>query len=69
MRQNALALTAFGVVAAAVFLIPVIGAIVMVPAASIGGLWLVCRLDKNGLRPKTLWITGPAPQKGAAEVA
>jgi len=54
MGQNALPLTAFGAVAALVFLVPVIGALVMVPAASIGGLWLVCRLDKDALRPPDL---------------
>lgn len=48
---NLLPMTAFGLVSSIVFLIPVIGPIVMVPAASIGGLWLVCRLDKSGLRP------------------
>ncbi|MCA8981679.1 MAG: EI24 domain-containing protein [Planctomycetes bacterium] len=49
---NALPMTAFGLVSSLVFLIPVIGPIVMVPAASIGGLWLVCRLDKSGLRAR-----------------
>lgn len=47
---NALPMTAFGLVASLVFLIPVIGPIVMVPSASIGGLWLTCRLDKSSLR-------------------
>ena len=28
----------------------IIGPVLMVPAASIGGLWLVCRLDKAHLR-------------------
>ena len=31
--------------------VPAIGPLVGLPAASIGGLWLVCRLDKNALRP------------------
>ena len=30
--------------------IPVLGPILMVPAASLGGVWLVCRLDKGFLR-------------------
>ena len=47
---NALPMTAFGLVASLVFLVPVIGPIVMVPSASIGGLWLTCRLDKEALR-------------------
>ncbi len=54
---NALPMTAFGLVASLLFLIPVIGPIVMVPAASIGGLWLVCRLDKEGLRSSS--TSGP----------
>jgi uncharacterized protein involved in cysteine biosynthesis len=51
MAHNLLAMTAFGVVASLVFLVPVVGPVVMVPAASIGGLWLVVRLDKDLLRP------------------
>lgn len=51
MTHNLVAMTAFGVVASLVFLVPVLGPIVMVPAASIGGLWLVVRLDKDSLRP------------------
>ena len=54
MLKNALPLIAFGVVSALLFIIPVIGPIAMVPAASIGGLWLLCRLDKNPIRPKAL---------------
>ncbi|MFT7487555.1 MAG: hypothetical protein ACI9F9_003416 [Candidatus Paceibacteria bacterium] len=44
---------AFGLVASLVFLVPIIGPIVLVPSASIGGLWLVLRLDKQSLRPQT----------------
>lgn len=50
LKAHALAHVAFGAVASLVFVIPFIGPIVMVPAASIGGLWLVCRLEKTGLR-------------------
>ncbi len=46
------AMVTFGAVSSLVFIVPVLGPIVMVPAASVGGLWLVCRLDKNPLRPK-----------------
>jgi len=49
--RHLLPMTAFGVVASLLFLIPLLGPLVMVPAASIGGLWLVVRLDKDGLRP------------------
>ncbi len=44
------ALIAFGMVAGLMLSVPLIGPALMVPAASIGGLWLVCRLDKGGLR-------------------
>jgi len=39
----------FGAVASLVFVIPLVGPLVMVPAASAGGLWLLCRLDKQEL--------------------
>jgi len=61
MLKNALPLIAFGAVAALLFIIPVIGPIAMVPAASIGGLWLLCRLDKNPIRPKALRFGPRAP--------
>ncbi|MFT7668419.1 MAG: hypothetical protein ACI8X5_001111 [Planctomycetota bacterium] len=54
MVHNAVPLTAFGAVSSLVFLVPIIGPIVMVPAASIGGLWLIVRLDKDSLRPQDL---------------
>jgi uncharacterized protein involved in cysteine biosynthesis len=41
------AVIAFGGVASLVFVVPLIGPVLMVPAASVGGLWLVCRLDKG----------------------
>jgi uncharacterized protein involved in cysteine biosynthesis len=44
------ALLAFGCVSSLVFLIPFAGPVLMVPAASIGGQWLVVRLDKSKLR-------------------
>ncbi len=54
MVHNAGAVTGFGLVASLLFLIPIIGPLVMVPAASIGGLWLVVRLDKDSIRPLEL---------------
>ncbi len=51
MFSNAVPMTAYGIVASLVFLVPFFGPIVMVPAASIGGQWLVIRLDKDHLRP------------------
>lgn len=49
--RNWLAMVSFGGVSSLVFLVPILGPIVMVPAASIGGLWLLVRLDKDSLRP------------------
>lgn len=43
------AVTTFGVVSSLLFVIPLVGPILMVPAASAGGLWLICRLDKDCL--------------------
>jgi len=51
--HNLLPLAAFGVVASLLFLIPLFGPILMVPAASIGGLWLLVRLDKSRLRQRS----------------
>ncbi|MCE9595852.1 MAG: EI24 domain-containing protein [Planctomycetes bacterium] len=50
VREHKLAVIAFGCVAGLVFVVPFLGPIVCVPAASVGGAWLVCRLDKKGLR-------------------
>lgn len=44
------AVLAFGLTASLVFMIPILGPLFMVPVASVGGLWLVCRLDKTCLR-------------------
>lgn len=49
---NLPAMIGFGAVSALLFAVPIFGPLLMVPSASIGGLWLVCRLDKNSLRPK-----------------
>ncbi|MAF65969.1 MAG: hypothetical protein CMJ84_09985 [Planctomycetes bacterium] len=62
MLHQFLPTVAFGAVASLLFLIPVLGPILMVPAASIGGQWLICRLDKSSLRPKALRVTGEAPE-------
>lgn len=44
------AIVAFGSVASLLFVVPVIGPVLMVPAASAGGLWLLVALDKHSLR-------------------
>jgi uncharacterized protein involved in cysteine biosynthesis len=46
--RNALpALVGFGLVCGFVFGVPLLGPIVMLPAASLGGAWLVTKLDKS----------------------
>jgi uncharacterized protein involved in cysteine biosynthesis len=49
--QHAPAVFAFGLASSLLFMLPILGPLIGVPAASIGGLWLLCRLDKAGLRP------------------
>ena len=49
VRRNIIPLTAFGVVTGLVLAIPILGPLIMVPSASIGGLRLLCRLDKSDL--------------------
>lgn len=49
--QHFIPTVAFGVVAGLFFVVPILGPLLAVPAASIGGQWLVCRLDKNRMRP------------------
>ena len=56
--RNLPALVSFGTVSGFLLAVPLIGPVLMVPAASIGGLWLVCRLDKSHLREEL----GPAGQ-------
>ncbi|MEX1025400.1 MAG: EI24 domain-containing protein [Planctomycetota bacterium] len=49
--RHLLPFIAFGIVAGALLAIPIVGPLLMVPSASIGGLWLICRLDKRHTRP------------------
>jgi uncharacterized protein involved in cysteine biosynthesis len=51
VAQHAPAVLAFGIASSLVFMVPIVGPIVGVPATSIGGLWLLCRLDKDEMRP------------------
>ncbi|MEM7308052.1 MAG: EI24 domain-containing protein [Planctomycetota bacterium] len=51
LLRNLLPMLGFGVVSGVLLAIPVAGPVLMVPAASVGGLWLLCRLDKSSLRP------------------
>ncbi len=45
-------LVALGLASGLVFLVPILGPLVGVPAASVGGLWLFVRLDKSHLRTR-----------------
>jgi len=54
--QHLTAVLALGIVTSLIFLLPIVGPLVGVPCASIGGQWLLCRLDKNGLRPERLRV-------------
>jgi uncharacterized protein involved in cysteine biosynthesis len=67
--QNLLPTVAFGVVAGALFVVPVLGPLVAVPAASIGGQWLVCRLDKNRMRPRERRMARPSAAPATARSA
>jgi len=50
LAHNALPLTVFGTLSGLLLAIPLLGPLLLVPAASLGGLWLLCRLDKGPLR-------------------
>ncbi|MBL8861810.1 MAG: EI24 domain-containing protein [Planctomycetes bacterium] len=58
--QHLAAVVALGVVTSLVFVVPILGPLVGVPCASIGGQWLLCRLDKNAMRPPGRRLTLPA---------
>ena len=45
--RNLPAMVAFGTTAGFLLAVPVVGWLLMVPSASIGGLWLICRLDTS----------------------
>jgi uncharacterized protein involved in cysteine biosynthesis len=50
LSRYLLPMIAFGAVAGLLLAIPIAGPVLMVPSASTGGLWLLCRLDKGFLR-------------------
>ena len=50
LRRHAVATTVYGTASGLLFGIPFIGPLIVVPSASVGGLWLFCRLDKEHLR-------------------
>ena len=64
VRRHFPALVAFGSVAGALLAVPFVGPVLMVPSASVGGLWLLCRIDKNFMRPG-----GSPAQRWASEAA
>lgn len=49
-RHHGATLALYGFCAGLVFAIPFVGPVLMVPAASVGGLWLFVRLDKGAIR-------------------
>lgn len=49
LLRQAPAVATYGAVSSLLFVVPLIGPVLMVPAASVGGLWMVCRLDKSSL--------------------
>lgn len=50
--QNFVPVLLLGVATSFVFVVPILGPIVGIPCASIGGQWLLCRLDKSRMRPR-----------------
>lgn len=50
LRANLPALVVFGTGCGLLLAVPLAGPLLFVPASSLGGLWLVCRLDKSALR-------------------
>lgn len=65
LRREMAGLCVFGAVSGAVFSVPVIGPILLLPAASIGGQWFLCRRDKSYLRPGGTADSGTAGERGA----
>ena len=65
LRRYAPAWIAFGVLAGLLLAVPLVGALLFVPTTSLGGLWMLVRLDKSGLHgaspPPDLAPAEPAP--------
>ncbi len=51
LGQHLAAVLALGIVTSFVFVVPLFGPLIGVPCASLGGQWLLCRLDKDKMRP------------------
>lgn len=51
LLRHAPAVILFGAMSSLLFVLPLLGPLLMVPAASVGGLWMLTRLDKDFLRP------------------
>jgi uncharacterized protein involved in cysteine biosynthesis len=60
LMQHLPAVISLGIVTSLIFVVPLIGPLIGVPCASLGGLWLLCRVDKNKLRPPGRRVTLPA---------
>ncbi len=67
LLQHLPAVLALGIVTSLVFVVPLIGPLIGVPCASIGGQWLVCRIDKNRMRPPGRRIEFPRAPRPALD--
>ena len=67
LARHAPSMVAFGALSSLLFVVPVIGPALMVPAASVGGLWLICRLDKDFLRPVEERLGRRGPEVAAVQ--
>jgi uncharacterized protein involved in cysteine biosynthesis len=61
LLRHAPAVVLYGVTSSLLFVLPLLGPILMVPAASVGGLWMITRLDKDFLRPAEQRVGARAP--------
>jgi uncharacterized protein involved in cysteine biosynthesis len=64
VRSNLAAVTLLGLSTSLVFVVPFVGPLIGVPGASIGGLWLLVRRDKDALRPPPLRLRRAQPAPG-----
>jgi uncharacterized protein involved in cysteine biosynthesis len=59
------AMIAFGAVSGFLLTIPLVGWALMVPGASVGGMWLLCRLEKGAMREGAPALPRSQPPPGA----
>ncbi len=66
LGQHLPGVLALGIATSFVFIVPVFGPLIGVPCASLGGQWLLCRFDKNKMRPPGRRIPFVDPQPPSA---